>query len=117
MDRFGISTAGFAVPNKKHQPQYHGFMNMYGDVSDFAEVQTSVEQLPPVEMDTLETTESSLHVTTWLDTKTTEVTTKAEEGPGKYSALVLEMTEAERGMEVKGTTQSRNFQLLTFLNK
>lgn len=96
MDRFGISGAGFSVPHKKHQPQHHGFMNMYGDVSDFGGVHAIAEELPEIELDITEDTEQPEHQTTWLDTRTTEVTTAADEEPGKYTALVIEITQDER---------------------
>lgn len=93
MDRFGISGAGFSVPHKKHQPQHHGFMNMYGDVSDFGGIHAIAEELPAVELDIME---EPVHQTTWLDTTTLEVTTKIDEEPGKYTTLVIEITQDER---------------------
>jgi hypothetical protein len=108
-DRFGISGAGFSVTQEKHQPQHHGFMNIYGDVSDFGDMHTVAEAFPEAQPDILEHSEQPVYLTTQLDIRTTEVTTKTDEEPGKYTTMVTEITQAEKSMEVNGTTQSANF--------
>ncbi|PNF26797.1 hypothetical protein B7P43_G17389 [Cryptotermes secundus] len=82
-DRFDISGAGLSVAQEKHQPQYHGYINMYGDVSDFGDIHTVAEAFPAAELDILEHSEPPLYLTTWLDTRTMEVTTKTAEDPGE----------------------------------
>jgi hypothetical protein len=104
VDRFGISGAGFSVPHKKHQTQHHGFMNMYGDVSDFGGMHTIAEEIPALEMDIVEDAETPVYQTNSLDTKTTELTTKTDEEAGKYTTLVLELIQAEKSVEVEGIT-------------
>jgi hypothetical protein len=95
-DRFFISGAGFPVAQEKLQPQNHGFMNMYGDVSDFGGIPTFADTSPEAELAILEHPEPPVYPTTWLDTRTTEVTTKTDEDPGKYTTLVTEITLAEK---------------------
>jgi hypothetical protein len=108
-DRFDISGVGFSVAQENHQPQHHGFMNKYGDISDFGDIHTVAEAFPDVEVEILEHSEPPVYLTTRLDTRTTEVTTKTDEEPGKYTTMMTEITQAEKSMEVDGTTQSSNF--------
>lgn len=108
-DRFDISGAGLSVAQEKHQPQYHGLMNMYGDVSDFGDTHTVAEAFPVAGLDILEHSEPPIYLTTWLDTRTTEVTTKTDEEPGKHATMVTQIAQAEESTEGNGTTQSANF--------
>jgi hypothetical protein len=83
-------------------------MNMYGDVSDFGGIHPVTEVFPEA-VDILGHSQPPVYLTTWLDIRTTEVTTKTDEEPGKYTTMMTEITQAEKSMEVNGTIQSANF--------
>jgi hypothetical protein len=101
VDRFGISGAGFPVLQKKHQPQHHGSVNMYGDVSDFGDIHT-VAELPEAGLSILAASQPPAYLTTRFETRTPEATTQTDEEPGKHSTLMSEITQAEKSMDVNG---------------